>query len=155
MDWINGISVILGAIGGISGVSALLYYKPRKKIEDLSVSNKQIDISNEAMKALNEVYKQLNENLIEISKLRASDGELWEIVRLQTRVLEKQINRKEYAESHLCKVINCKLREPSFGTYKTSNSDEEMMQVMDRIRKLQGDKSDVKEEKSDVKEEKQ
>lgn len=146
MDWINGISMMLAAVGGISGISALIYYKPRNKIEHLNVSDKQIDISNEAMKALNEVYKQLNENLIEIGKLRASDGELWEIVRLQTRVLEKQINRKEYAESHLCKVINCKLREPSFGTYKTSNSDEEMMQVMDRIRKLQGDKSDVKEE---------
>lgn len=123
--------MLLGAVGGISGISAFLYYKPRKKLEDLNANAKQIDVANEAMKTLNDVQTRLREAFVEINGL-------WEIVRLQTRVLEKQINRKEYAESHLCKVINCKLREPEFGTYKTSNSDEEMMQVMERIKKLQG-----------------
>ena len=137
MDWINGISILLGAVGGISGISALVYFKPRNKIEHLNVSDKQINVSNEAMKALNEVYRQLNENLIEIGKLRVSSGELWEIVRLQTSVLERQINRKEYAESNICTDDKCSVRTPPIGTYKTSNSDAEMTQVMDRIKKLQ------------------
>lgn len=147
MDWINGISMLLAAVGGISGISAFLYYKPRKKMEDLNVNDKQINVVDQAMKTLVEVQTQLTGAIIEIGRLTGeigilteSDGELWQIVRLQTRVLEKQIPRKQYAESNICTVADCELRIPPIGTYKTGNSDKEMEEVMIKIRKLQDDK---------------
>lgn len=140
MDWINGISILLGAVGGISGISALIYYKPRSKIEQLSVSNKQLDVANEAMETLVRVQKQLKANIDEIGILRESDSELWLIVGWLSEVVDKQISRKEFAESNICTVAECELRVPPLGTYKTGNSDADMKMIMEKIKKLQDNK---------------
>ncbi len=134
MDLTNIIIAVLALIGTLSGVTNVLFYRQSKHGATAGATEKWISIfkqQNDILgDALNLKTKQvidyeckLEENRKEISMLKYN---LLQIERRQKgteREIEALKKRSEHAEYYYCSVTGCKMRQPTLGTYKSTNKD--------------------------------
>lgn len=149
MDWMNMISILLGGTSLIGVLWGLVYFKPRSRIEHLNAKDKDVDVAEKALGNLAILNDQLKEAYQKIGRMgerldeqrRLIDRQEKDISTLkhQTTILieiaERQISLKKYAESHLCTVIDCKLRTPPFGSYKSSSDRSILEGLVSELRK--------------------
>lgn len=130
MDWSGFANAIILLItgGAFSLVGNVVYRKYRKKLEKLEPDKKDVDVADMArLNAYNaqievgEWHAKVNELYDKTSEMKAEIGELKSQLDEIQGMLTRQVSRKKYAETHLCTVVDCTLRKPPLGTYKSDD----------------------------------
>ena len=142
MEWYNILSLVFGGTSLLGVIGAIVYFKPRLKIENLNADDKDVQVSQSSITTLKDVNEQLKEAHKDMAEMRKSiSNQDLSILKLKRRITilidiaERQTGLKKYAESHLCTVMNCDFREPPFGTYKTSSDSSELQTLIEELRK--------------------
>ena len=148
MEWYNILSLIFGGTSLLGLIGAVVYFKPRLKIENLNADDKDVQVSQSSITTLKDVNEQLKETHEELREVRKTiskqDENYYKLKRRITKLIdiaERQTGLKEYAESHLCTVMNCDFREPPFGTYKSSSDRDELKRLVEELR--EDEQSDI------------
>lgn len=151
MNWIELISLLLGGTSLLSVIGAVMYFKPRSKIENLNANEKDIQVTDSSLLTLNSVSKQLGEAHKEMGDMRKSIAtqdmaimKLRQKVTILIEIAERQIDLKKYAESHLCTIVGCESRTPPFGTYKSSSDSSILKKLIDELREHEDDSTEEK-----------
>lgn len=132
MDWISLLGFIFGGAGLIGSIGAILYFKPRFKVEKLTAKGKDIEVSDSAMDLVAKLEKRLNSKSDMITKLeeqacidrqkaRERDYLLAQHERKiegMQRTIKEEIKKRKFAERLICFEEDCTLRKPKLGTYK-------------------------------------
>lgn len=160
MDWISGIVSLLGVVLG--GGSAFMIYREVKfrrqaeRKEDISVRHADIEAHDlditaagravETISKMQEEHQRLLEKVKQMAekldKYRRATLENERIINKQeyqigllVEIAERQIGRKEYAERNLCQMVDCKLRTPPMGTYRSSSDTTVLMKLVEELKK--------------------
>ena len=137
MDW-NGFAnaiILLITGGAFSLVGNIVYRKYRKKSEKLEPDRKEIEVADAARQnaynsqlevgewhqKVNELYDKTSEMKSEIGELKSQLDDNRRVIDEIQEMLTRQVGRKKYAESHLCTVVDCVLRTPPLGSYKSDD----------------------------------
>jgi len=125
-EWI---ATAIGVIGSIGGIGTILYWRQNKGSATAGVVKESMDALKSALETLTsqqEVFSitikskddeiaTLKEQIKELS-LRVAENER-KVAGMQ-RTIDNEIRLRKTAESNICFVTDCKLREPKLGTYK-------------------------------------
>jgi chromosome segregation ATPase len=125
-EWI---ATAIGVIGSIGGIGTILYWRQNKGSATAGVVKESMDALKSALETLTsqqEVFSitikskddeiaTLKEQIKELS-LRVAENER-KVAGMQ-RAIDNEIRLRKTAESNICFVTDCKLREPKLGTYK-------------------------------------
>lgn len=148
------LGLILSFISGIislGAVSSVVFFRYRRKSEKLKPQNEGMDIADKASKyaesVMDEVgkwHEKVNALYEESGKMKQEITELKYLLDMNGRkiagiqeTLRRQIGRKKYAEKHICTVLDCKLRQPPFGSFTSEDGDaiERYVNLNNRVRK--------------------
>lgn len=149
MDFSTIMTYFFGGTSIFSIIMGFLFYKQKKKLEHLNVKDKDIDVAVKAVANYNMLNEQIEKAYEKIKKLGEKLDESTEVIVSQNHkiivmenrieilieIAERQIELKEYAESHLCTVVECKLREPPMGTYRSSSDKGVLKDLLVQLRK--------------------
>ena len=126
-DWAQLFSFISGLIS-LGAIGSIVFFKYRRKSERLKPKREDIEITDitrksaeEAMDEVGKWHDKVNELYDVSSEMKREIGELKSQLDEIQGMLTRQVSRKKYAETHLCTVVDCTLRKPPLGTYKSDD----------------------------------
>lgn len=171
MEWVTIWGFVFGGTSLLNVAGYISFYKSKKKVENLTADGKEVEVAKDAMQLVKDVQSQLKESIQNQDTLRKqvhnyqnrlnsqgrSISEMRGNMIILAEITEKQIERKKYAESNICTFVDCDMRTPPIGTYRSSSDSMVIEDLMSKLKKgLKEEKvsedsvEEVNEQKDDI-----